>query len=230
MFVELINYTPEPERSIAVAGRLCYAPIGASELKKNLTDGEVKRLVSLFIKSGHWSAVEHAVFTFAIEGVSRVCTHQLVRHRLASYNQQSQRYVKYKEDFEFILPQTIKNSPFLERYHKLCDEAFKLYREMVESDIPTEDARYILPQSGETKIVVTMNARELWHFFNLRCCRRAQWEIRKLACLMLLEVQKVAPLLFEKAGPECLRSSCKEGKFSCGKPASSIQEILEEIE
>jgi thymidylate synthase (FAD) len=229
MYVELLNHTPDPEKSIAVAGRLCYAPVGASQLRDNLTSEEVKRLVTLFVNSGHWSAVEHAIFTFGIEGVSRVCTHQLVRHRLASYNQQSQRYVKFRDKFDFILPKTIKDSEFFEDYKRICEKAFELYRKMIGKGIPAEDARYIFPQSGETKIVVTMNARELWHFFTLRCCRRAQWEIRKMACLMLMEVKKVAPLLFKKAGPNCLRGPCKEGKFSCGKPASSIQEILDEL-
>jgi thymidylate synthase (FAD) len=226
--VSLINHTPEPERSVALAGRLCYAAISVEDLKKNLTQAEVNRLVKLFLSSGHWSAIEHTSFTFAVEGVSRVCTHQLVRHRLASYNQQSQRYVKF-DDYDFVIPSTLVESGFEAKFAEQAAASFKLYREMVEAGVPAEDARYILPQAGETKIVITMNARELWHFFTLRCCRRAQWEIRKMACLMLLEAQKVAPILFEKAGSSCLRGPCPEGKFSCGKPAKSIQDILAEL-
>ncbi len=228
MHVSLINHTPEPEQSVALAGRLCYSAIGVQDLKKNLSQKEVNHLVKLFLSSGHWSAIEHASFTFAVEGVSRVCTHQLVRHRLASYNQQSQRYVKF-DNYNFVVPSALVGSGFDVKFAEQAAASFNLYREMVEAGVPAEDARYILPQAGETKIVITMNARELWHFFTLRCCRRAQWEIRKMACLMLLEVQKVAPVLFEKAGSSCLRGPCPEGKFSCGKPAKLIQDILAEL-
>jgi len=217
--VKLLEHTPKPERTIATAARICYSPIDADELFENLSDEEVEKLVKLIIKSGHLSAVEHAVFTFAIDGISRACSHQLVRHRLASFNQQSQRYVKYLKDLSFITPPSIEeNSSAKEKFDKINGMALKIYQELLEEGVEAEDARYVLPNSAETKLVVTMNARELFHFFSLRCCNRAQWEIRGLALSMIKEAKKVAPLLFKDAGPPCNRGPCPEGKFSCGEP------------
>ncbi len=219
MKVKLLEHTPQPERTIATAARICYAPVGASELFETLSTQEVEKLVKLIVNSGHLSAVEHATFTFAIEEISRTCTHQLVRHRLASYNQQSQRYVKYQDKLNFIVPPSIKkNSRLKEEFESFCGKAFEFYKEMLKNGVEAEDARYLLPQAVETKIVVTMNARELLHFFEVRCCNRAQWEIKELALKMLEEVKKVAPLIFADAGPACNRGPCPEGKFSCGKP------------
>ncbi len=214
-----MEFTPNPERTVAAAARLCYAPVGAEDLLKNLDDREVEKMVKLIIGSGHLSAVEHAVFTFAVEGISRACSHQLVRHRLASYNQQSQRYVKYAERLDFIVPPAVNEDPKLKaRFERICEETHQAYRDLLEAGVEAEDARYVLPNAAETKIVITMNARELLHFFTLRCCERAQWEIRELALNMLNRVKEVAPLLFEAAGPDCNRGPCKEGKFSCGRP------------
>jgi len=222
--VKLLEHTPEPERTIATAARICYAPVDADELFRTLSDEEVEKLVNLIIKSGHLSAVEHAVFTFAVDGISRACSHQLVRHRMASFNQQSQRYVKYSHGLGFITPPAIDgNSSAKDKFDKLNDMALRIYRELLEEGIKAEDARYVLPNSTETKLVVTMNARELLHFFSLRCCNRAQWEIKNLALAMLEEAKKVAPLLFKEAGPPCNRGPCPEGKFSCGKPWKKIR-------
>lgn len=219
MKVNLVKYTQKPEKMIAVAARLCYSPVGVTELEDELSDEDVEKLVRFVIKSGHHSTVEHANFTFAIEGVSRALTHQLVRHRVASYNQQSQRYVKFKNNFEYITPPAIeKDKNSKEKYDSLISSIHNLYMEMLDSGIEPEDARYILPNASETKIIVSMNARELLHFFTVRCCNRAQWEIRELATRMLKLVKKVAPVVFEKAGPNCLRGSCQEGKFTCGNP------------
>ncbi len=219
MKVKLLEHTPQPERTIATAARICYAPVGAGELFETLSTQEIEKLVKLIVNSGHLSAVEHATFTFAIEEISRACTHQLVRHRLASYNQQSQRYVKYQDKLNFIVPPSIeKNSRLKEEFESFCGKAFEFYKEMLKNGVEAEDARYLLPQAVETKIVVTMNARELLHFFEVRCCNRAQWEIKELALKMLEEVKKVAPLIFADAGPACNRGPCPEGKFSCGKP------------
>ncbi len=219
MQVVLLKHTPQPERTVASAARLCYAPIGAVELQKKLTEVEIKKLLRLILKSGHLSAVEHASFTFAIEGISRTCTHQLVRHRLASYNQQSQRYVKYQEKPEFIVPRSVGRKKTLKRnFEEISNLAFRLYLEMLEKGVPAEDARYILPQAIESKIIVTMNARELLHFFTLRCCNRAQWEIQELAQTMLKLVKEIAPVLFADAGANCMRGPCLEGALSCGKP------------
>jgi thymidylate synthase (FAD) len=219
MKVKLIRHTPDPEKLVAIAARLCYSPVGVEDLDKQLNMEAARKLVKFVIKSGHLSTTEHVYFTFGIEGISRVLSHQLVRHRIASFNQQSQRYVKFKENYEYIVPDLIKqNKEINEKYKSLISNIHKFYEEMVNSGIDAEDARYILPNSSETKMIATMNARELLHFFTVRCCKRAQAEIRELAILMLKDVKKVAPVIFENAGPNCLRTSCPEGKYSCGKP------------
>lgn len=218
MNVKLLSNTPDPERTIAAAGRLCYAPIGADALFEAMSDAEITKLLTFLIKAGHMSAIEHASFTFAIEGVSRACTHQLVRHRLASYNQQSQRYVTYK-NLDFITPPTIVENKDAAKAFALGNAtALTLYKELLAKGVPAEDARYILPNAAETKIVVTMNARELLHFFTLRCCNRAQWEIRELAMSMLDIVKELAPTVFAAAGPSCVRNACPEDSLTCGKP------------
>ena len=219
MNVRLIKYTEQPEKMVAAAARLCYSPSGADELMKKISKEEADKLVRFVIKSGHHSTVEHVNFTFAIEGVSRALTHQLVRHRVASFNQQSQRYVTFKENFEYITPPSISgNEAAAGKYKNTIVKLHSLYKELLELGIEAEDARYILPNASETKIVVTMNGRELMHFFTVRCCNRAQWEIRQLAVRMLKLVKEVAPVIFEKAGPNCLRMPCPEGKFKCGNP------------
>ena len=219
MKVNLIKYTQEPEKTVAVAARLCYSPVGVDDLMNELSDESVEKLVRFVIKSGHLSTTEHINFTFAIEGVSRALTHQLVRHRIASYNQQSQRYVKFMDNFEYVLPPSIeKDEDSRKKFEGMISDIHNLYKELLASGIEAEDARYILPNASETKIIVTMDGRELLHFFTVRCCNRAQWEIRELATKMLKLVKKVAPLVFEKAGPNCLRGSCQEGKFKCENP------------
>ncbi len=219
MKVNLIKYTQEPEKTVAVAARLCYSPVGVDELMDRLGSEDVQKLVRFVIKSGHLSTTEHINFTFAIEGVSRALTHQLVRHRIASYNQQSQRYVKFRDKFEYITPPSIeKNKKCRDKFDKLILNAHNLYKELLDEGIEAEDARYILPNASETKIIVTMNGRELLHFFTVRCCNRAQWEIREMATKMLKLVKKTAPIVFEKAGPNCLRGPCPEGKFQCENP------------
>lgn len=227
MQVKLIRYTPEPDKTVAMSAHLCYSPIGAAEIEENLTDEKVASLVKMLGRMGHTSTFEHVSFTFAIEGVSRVLTHQLVRHRIASYSQQSQRYVK-EHDFERIVPPSIARDPAVKaRFDELCNAIQGFYNDMTEAGIPAEDARYILPNATETKIVVTMNARSLLHFFELRCCSRAQWEIRELANCMLEEVRQVAPVLFAKAGPTCVTQRvCHEGKMSCGR----LKQLLAEDE
>lgn len=216
--VKLLYHTPEPERAVAMAARLCYSPVGAEQLVEYMSDEQVANLVQKIVAMGHVSTLEHAVFTFAIEGVSRVLTHQLVRHRIASYSQQSQRYVS-EHDFEYVLPPTIADNPAAKgKFFALMDHIRNTYDELASLGIPREDARYCLPNAAETKIVVTMNARTLLHFFQVRCCMRAQWEIRRMAELMLAEVRQRAPLLFAKAGPTCVTEGyCSEGSMSCGR-------------
>ena len=221
--VKLLEYTPNPERVVAMAARLCYSASGAEELAEKMSDEQVEKLVAKIVQMGHASTMEHVSFTFGIEGVSRVLTHQLVRHRLASYSQQSQRYVA-EHDFEYILPPSIGEKPEArEKFEALMQQIRSTYDELADMGVPREDARYVLANATETKIVVTMNARSLMHFFNLRCCNRAQWEIREMAWRMLAECRKAAPALFKNAGPACLTGACPEGKATCGR-AKEVKE------
>jgi thymidylate synthase (FAD) len=186
------------------------------------------------VRSGHMSALEHASFTFAVDGISRACSHQLVRHRVASYSQQSQRYVRFGPDGGFVIPPLVDASPEARAvFYEAMDNARRSYERLVElgsaegrsNESAFEDARFVLPNAAETKIVVTMNARELRHFFSLRCCRRAQWEINRLAWTMRYLASSAAPLLFEGTGPGCMTGGCPEGKMSCGEPCTE-EEVL----
>ena len=223
MQVKLVRYTPEPERTVAMSARLCYSPIGAAQLEERISDEQAAKLVRKLVSMGHFSTLEHVTSTFAIEGVSRVLTHQLVRHRIASDSQQSQRYVK-EHDFETIVPPSIAKNPEAKaKFDALMTQIQDLYNEFTAAGVLAEDARYILPNAAETKIVCTFNARSLLNFFSLRCCTRAQWEIRALANEMLRQVKEVAPVIFENAGPTCVSEGvCHEGEMSCGR----LQAIL----
>ena len=219
MNVELLYHTPDPERAVATAARLCYAPIGASELMESLDEAAITKVLRTIMAGGHFSTLEHASYTFAIDGVSRALTHQLVRHRLASFNQQSQRYVAYHDGLDVIKPESIAANEEANRlFDQMIESTVEAYKAFLDAGVPAEDARYILPNAAETKIVVTMNIRELLHFFSLRCCNRAQWEIRELAWRMLDLVRETAPYIFKDAGPGCVRGACPEGKMSCGEP------------
>ena len=268
--VKLLAHTPNPDAVVAAAAKLCYSKVGVEQISEKLTDEEVKRFVNHLVEMGHESPIEHVTFTFGIEGISRSCSHQIVRHRIASYSQQSQRYVKL-EQFEYIIPPAIESNPeakrifieAMERDQKTYDELVDLLledilidkhaadygsciREILKENPDTvpdrskvldlyaenflenyrkaekqaiEDARYVFPNACETKMVVTMNARSLYNFFSKRCCNRAQWEIRELADLMLIECEKVAPILFSNCGAPCATTGkCPEGKMSCGTP------------
>jgi thymidylate synthase (FAD) len=223
MQVNLLYHTADPERAVATAARLCYAPVGAAELMASMSSGQVDKVLATIMKSGHFSALEHASYTFAVDGVSRALTHQLVRHRVASYNQQSQRYVTYSNEPETVLPQTIADDPDTRAlFGTAIDIAFSTYAQLIEAGIPAEDARYVLPNACISKIVVTMNIRELLHFFEVRCCHRAQWEIQELACRMLDLVKPTAPYIFMDAGAACRRGPCTEGKMTCGEPFEKV--------
>ena len=225
MKVNLIWHTPEPQRVVAMAARLCYSPVGAEELAESMSEEQVARLVGKIVDLGHWSTLEHVSFTFAIEGVSRVLTHQLVRHRIASYSQQSQRYVS-EHDFEYIVPPAVAaNAEANARFKDLMARIRSTYDELIALGVHKEDARYCLANATETKIVVTMNARALLNFFTLRCCARAQWEIRQMAEEMLKQARKAAPLLFKKGGPTCVAEGyCSEGVMSCGRLAAILRQ------
>lgn len=223
MNVELLQYPDNPERAVATAARLCYAPVGAKELMETMPPERAQSVLSTIMKSGHFSTLEHVSYTFAVDGVSRALTHQLVRHRLASFNQQSQRYVKFTEGVETVKPDTVSRD---EEANRIFDEAINAvlegYQKLLDAGIPAEDARYLLPNAAETKIVITMNIRELLHFFSLRCCNRAQWEIREMAHRMLALVKPTAPYIFMDAGAPCVRGTCPEGKMTCGNPYPHI--------
>lgn len=242
MKVELIRYTPEPEKVVAAAAKLCYSKTGIDGILENLDEQKTEKFLSILMDLGHESPIEHVYFTFGVEGVSRVLTHQLVRHRIGcSYSQQSQRYVKL-EQFEYIIPPQIEEiKEAKEIFIKAMEEDQRYYDNIVEilyannfkkllsegksekiadqmaEKLSIEDARYVFPNACETKIVFTMSARALHHFFRLRSCQRAQWEIRELSIEMLKKLKTVAPILFKHAGPSCLIGQCPEGTMSCGK-------------
>lgn len=212
MKVSLIS-KPDPWVCAKAAG-LCY----------NASDPW--RAVKAAMKCGHESVIEHCVFSFLVEDVSRVLLAQLTRHRLASYSVESQRYCG--ANMECVIPATITADPELIRdaldiQHRV--ESF--YNKALEKGVPAEDARYFTLQGGMTRLMVTMNARELRHFFSLRCCNRAQWEIREMADEMLSQARQAAPELFADAGPGCIRGACPEGRKSCGRPRDELKTIKE---
>jgi thymidylate synthase (FAD) len=208
MRVRLVAHTPEPEKVVAEAAQSCH-----SDRYPELTPEQVEGILGFVLKKRHHSVLEHASFTFAVEGLSRTCSHQLVRHRMASYSQQSQRHVRARA---YVTPPSIARSgQILKRYKEAMAENWQTYESLIGEGIPLEDARYVLPNATQTAIVITMNARELFHFFELRLCLKSQWEIRRLAGAMLREVKKAAPLLFEGAGPPCKRGICPEGDVKC---------------
>ena len=220
MKIKILAHTPNPERVIALAGKLCYSPVGIDELNNKISDEQVEKFITKLSDMGHMSPFEHASFTFAIEGISRNCSHQIVRHRLASFSQQSQRYVKMKG--EYVVPPYIYwHEELLLEFNHALEDADKAYNKLVEGLMrygrtekeAIEDARYILPSACTTKMEVTMNVRELLHFFKQRCCKRAQWEIREVAKEMLKQCKEVSPILFKNAGAPC--STCTEGELKC---------------
>ena len=224
MHVELLYHTPDPERAIATAARLCYAPVGAAELMETMPEERVQSVLSTIMGSGHFSTLEHASYTFAVDGVSRALTHQLVRHRIASFNQQSQRYVRFADGVATVKPESVAAS---EEASAVFDQAIaaavEAYGKLLDAGVPAEDARYLLPNAAETKIVITMNVRELLHFFSLRCCNRAQWEIRDMAHRMLELARPTAPFVFLDAGAPCVGGTCPEGKMTCGNPYPRVK-------
>ena len=232
MKVELLTHTNNIEDVITSAGKLCYSKVGVSEILEKSTPEDNERFIKMLSDMGHHSPLEHVSFTFAIEGVSRALTHQLVRHRIASYSQQSQRYVNLESTFDYIVPPNISKFSYTkELYEEIMEGLHEKYKELSQflEDVYTvqgmnkreankkaiEDARYVLPNACETKIVVTMNARTLLHFFEKRCCSRAQWEIREMANKMLKICNEISPTLFSLAGPTCKKGYCNEGKMSC---------------
>jgi len=230
MNVTLIEHTPNPEHTVAFAARLCYSPVSIDKLREKMATSDIESFLDKIMSLGHHSVLEHASFTFGIEGISRATTHQMVRHRIASFSQQSQRYVPQGEEFTSIMPDTIAENPEARKIFIFMSETFqKAYTQLIEMGIPAEDARYILPNATETKIIMTMNARELLHFFSLRCCQRAQWEIREMSVEILRLAKKVAPIIFRQAGPGCVGGPCPEGKMCCGQ-MEEVREFYKNLE
>jgi len=229
--VRLLEHTPEPEKLVAMGARLCYSPSGIDDLAAGVSRSDQQGFIKKLMDMGHHTPLEHASFTFGIEGVSRSLLAQITRHRIASFSVQSQRYVGETRDqncqgtFEYIIPPAIASlgeeavAEFEAQMARIQEWYDGWVAKLGGGRNAYEDARFVLPNAAETKLVVTMNARELLHFFNLRCCRRAQWEIRRLAEEMLHLVKEVAPVIFAEAGPECLVGPCPEGKLSCGQRA-----------
>lgn len=222
--VRLLSFTPEAEKLTAMAAKLCYSPSGIDDISDGLTDESASSFIEKIVDIGHLSTIEHASFTFGIEGVSRTLLAQITRHRIASFSVQSQRYVGYS-DFSYIIPPGIRalGGEAVKKYESQMATMQHWYDEWRSElgnsgEKSNEDARFVLPGACETKMMLTMNARELAHFFTLRCCNRAQWEIRELAWNMLSLVASVCPALFLNAGPACLRGRCNEGRMTCGKP------------
>lgn len=268
MKVVLLAHTPIPEEVITVAGKLCYSKVGVEQLQEKQTLEDVERFTKMLVDMGHHSSLEHVSFTFGIEGISRVLSHQLVRHRIASYSQQSQRYVNLEGNFEYITPVEIKkyryiNQKYIKTMGMIYDSYVEISRDLLEEycynflvedtqlycpDIQQdvshmmnimktsykqeynafikkaiENARYVLPNACETKIVFTMNARTLLNFFKERDCNRSQDEIREMARIMMNEVKNVAPSLFARAGAGCRYGKCPEGKMCCGNPLPKFE-------
>jgi thymidylate synthase (FAD) len=246
--VKLLSHTPDAEKLIATAAKLCYSSSDIESLRDGLTEDKIASFIDMLASIGHESVMEHVSFTFGVEGISRACSHQLVRHRIASYSQKSQRYVN-ENGFEFITPPAIEEIPEAKsEYDRMIAEITESYEKLAAiltekhtaefvsqgmdektarskaSKMANEDARFILPNACETKIVVTMNVRSLFNFFRHRCCNRAQWEIRAVANEMLRQCLEVAPHIFAHAGPSCVaEGKCPEGKMTCGK----ISEVKE---
>ena len=202
--VSLLSHTETPERLVALAARVCYTPEGFSKIDENLSDKKVARLVRQMVDTGHHSTLEHVSFTFGIAGLSRVASHQLVRHRIASFSQASQRYISLEECFEYEVPPAIaRDDDGKKLFIEAMGHAHDTYRTLVQAGMSKEDARFVLPGAARSQIMVTMNARSLINFFGLRTCERAQQEIRLTARKMLELVREVAPNIFYKAGPSC---------------------------
>ncbi len=252
MKVTLLTHTPEPEKIIAAAAKLCYASSDIDTLLDGLTEEKTVNFLNMLSGLGHLSPIEHITFTFGIEGVSRALLAQITRHRIASFSVQSQRYVEEK-NYEFVTPPEIAEIPeALEEFNKQMDCAISSYNKLADilkdkhyktfiseglgekeaakkaQKKAIEDARFVLPNACDTKMIMTMNARSLLNFFSLRCCSRAQWEIKALADEMLRLCFEVAPTIFKNAGPGCVRGKCAEGNMTCGK-MKEVQNFYREL-
>ena len=225
--VVLLRATPDADEITAMAARLCYSRMDVDALREKVASADQAAYLSRVMARGHLSVSEHAAFTFAVEGVSRSLLAQLTRHRIASFSVQSQRYVSMADGFDYVVPPSIAalGVEAAGEYRREMETMHRWYCAWQEKlggpgEAANQDARFVLPNAAATRLVLTMNARELRHFFALRCCGRAQWEIRELAWRMLEECRRAAPVLFADAGPGCLNGPCPEGANSCGQAAA----------
>ena len=222
--VMLLRATPDPDEVVALGARLCYAQADLDSLRGRVEATDQQKYIEGVMARGHLSVTEHATFTFAVEGVSRALLAQLTRHRIASFSVQSQRYVSMADGFDYVIPPSISALGEQEEaeFIRQMDTMHAWYCAWQEKlggakEAANQDARFVLPNAAATRLLMTMNARELMHFFELRCCNRAQWEIREMAWQMLALCRKAAPALFAHAGPACLRGACPEGRACCGR-------------
>lgn len=233
--VSLIEHTPDPEKLVATAAKMCYTRLTVGELRDRVTKSDQRDFIKKIMEMGHLTPIEHAVFTFGVEGVSRALLAQITRHRIATFCVKSQRYVDErsgggKGTFNYVVPPSIRSlgKKYVKKFgeHMKAIQGFYDYwydvlgSDPAKAEYRNEDSRFVLPNAAETKFVFTMNTRELLHFFGLRLCMRAQWEIRALAKRMHAEVMKVAPTLFSYAGPPCKFGECREGTLKCIKDAT----------
>ena len=234
--VILIRHTLSPEETVALGAKLCYSKSTVEQLKDRISQKDQSAFIDKLMGMGHESVLEHASFTFGIEGVSRALLAQITRHRLASFSVQSQRYVGYEQGFGYIIPPRIQElgEDAVQEFARQMNTIEEWYREwqsrLGNGEKSNEDARFVLPNACETRMILTMNVRELRHFFALRMCERAQWEIRALATEMHRQCLEAAPALFKDAGPGCLRGKCPEGEKSCGRMNEKREERKRLIE
>ena len=225
MKVVLLRHTLSPQETVALAAKLCYSKSTISDLNQKISSKDQTEFIGKLMDMGHESVLEHVSFTFGIEGVSRVLLAQLTRHRIASFSVQSQRYVSYENGFGYIIPDSITAlgedavQKFSDQMQTIQSWYADWQKQLGKGEKSNEDARFVLPNACETRIMLTMNVRELRHFFSLRMCNRAQWEIRKMAEKMFRICFETAPALFMNAGPACIRGKCSEGEKSCGEAA-----------
>lgn len=221
--VSLIRHTYNPQELIALGAKLCYSGLSLDDLEEKISSSDQTKFIEKLNMLGHNSVSEHACFSFAISGISRICLAQLTRHRMASFSVQSQRYVSLADGFSYIVPPKIEAlgqeavQEYIEQMNTMHNWYIKWQEKLEKGEQGNEDARFVLPGACETRLLLTMNVRELKHFFALRMCNRAQWEIRALAQEMFKLCMDVAPVLFKSAGAGCLRGSCPEGAMTCGK-------------
>lgn len=224
--VILLRATPDPDEIVALGARLCYAQADVESLRERVEAKDQRAFVERVMERGHLSVTEHASFTFAVEGISRALLAQLTRHRIASFSVQSQRYVSMAGGFDYVIPPSISalGEQEEQEFIRQMEQMHAWYCQWQEKlggagEASNQDARFVLPNAAATRLLVTMNTRELLHFFGLRCCNRAQWEIREMAWQMLACCREAAPALFAHAGPACVSGPCPEGKNTCGKAA-----------